>query len=61
MADNRCQKEAMNEEARAWLESDLLCRLSDFKSCECAEGELEAGEPVRYVPGIGAVADGEER
>ena len=43
------------EEERAWLEADLS-RLADFEPYEWAEGELEAGEPVRYVPGVGAVA-----
>ena len=46
------------DEDQAWMESDLS-RLSDFEPYEWAEGELEAGEPVRYVPGIGAVACGE--
>ena len=47
--------EGMSDEDRAWLESDLS-RLSDFERYEWAQGELEAGEPVGYVPGIGAVA-----
>ena len=47
--------EEMTEEDRAWLESDLS-RLSEYEPYEWAEGELEAGEPVRYVPGASAVA-----
>ena len=48
------------DEDRAWLESDLG-GISEFEPYdEWAEGEMEAGEPVRYVPGIGAVAGGEE-
>ena len=59
MSEDEHRKEAMTGEDRAWLESDPS-RLSDFELYEWAEGELEAGEPVRYVPGIGAVAGGEE-
>ena len=49
------EKEGMSGEERAWLESDLS-RLSEHEQYEWAEGELEAGEPVGYVPGVGAVA-----
>ena len=49
--------EEMTGEDRAWLESDLS-RISGYEPHEWAEGELEAGEPVRYVPGVGAVAGG---
>lgn len=59
VAEDERRKERMSDEDRAWLESDLS-GLSDFEPYEWAEGELEAGDPIRCVPGGGAVAGGEE-
>lgn len=59
MDEDERRQEAMTDEDRAWMESDLS-HLSGFEPYEWAGGELEAGEPVRYVPGVGAVAGGED-
>jgi hypothetical protein len=37
-----------------WMESDLS-RLEEFEPYEFQEGDLEKGDPVRYVPGRGYV------
>lgn len=47
---------AMDSESQSWLESDLS-HLGEFEPYDWEPGELEAGHPVRYVPGIGVVID----
>lgn len=44
------------QEDRGWLESDLS-RLGEIEPYEFAEGELEQGNPVRYINGVGFVVD----
>lgn len=53
------KNQGVTAENRAWLERDLS-RLSEFEPYEWSEDELEAGEPVRYVPGVGAFAGGSD-
>lgn len=50
---------AKTAEDHAWLENDLS-RLGDYGPYEWAEGELEAYQPLRFVPGLGLVVEGEE-
>ncbi len=42
------------QEDRAWMESDLS-GLGDIEPYEFQEGDLERGDPVEYVPGVGFV------
>lgn len=44
------------EDSRAWMDSDLS-RLGEVEPYEWEEGELEAGEPVRYEPSVGLVVE----
>jgi hypothetical protein len=39
---------------RGWMESDLS-RLDEIEPYEFAEGDMDKGDPVRYVPGIGFI------
>ena len=41
---------------QAWLDSDLS-NLSAYEPYEWAEGELEQGKPVKYIPGKGFVIE----
>jgi DNA-binding XRE family transcriptional regulator len=52
--------EPMTPEDRAWLETDLS-RLSDFEPYDWGPEGPPAGQPIRYVPGLGAVIDGEKQ
>jgi predicted transcriptional regulator len=49
------------EEDRNWLEGDIS-RLDEIEPYEFQEGDLERGDPVEYVPGLGfvIVEDAEE-
>lgn len=49
------------QEDQGWMESDLS-RLGEFEPYEFQEGDLERGDPVEYVPGLGIVVveDAEE-
>ena len=40
----------------AWLEADIGPPFGD-EGYEWGEGELEAGHPVRYIPGVGVVVE----
>ena len=40
----------------AWLEADIGPIFGD-EGYEWGEGELEAGHPVRYIPGVGVVVE----
>jgi hypothetical protein len=48
--------EAMDQDDKDWLESDLS-HLSKFEPYEWGEGELEEGKPVKYVHGVGLVIE----
>ena len=48
--------EGMNDEDRAWLESDLS-RLGEYPPYELTEEQLAGELPIRHVPGVGLVAD----
>lgn len=50
------EAEEMSQEDRDWLESDLS-HLSKFEPYEWEEGELEEGQPVKYVPGVGLIIE----
>ena len=41
---------------QAWLDSDLS-NLGAYEPYEWAEGELEQGKPVKYIPGKGFVIE----
>ncbi|MFH7244295.1 MAG: hypothetical protein ACHWZW_15770 [Spirulina sp.] len=45
-----------NEEDSAWLNADLS-NLGAYEPYEWAEGELEEGKPVKYIPGKGLVIE----
>jgi hypothetical protein len=49
------------QEDRSWMESDLS-NLGEFEPYEFKEGDLERGDPVEFVPGLGfvIVEDAEE-
>ncbi len=51
------ETEKMDDETRAWLESDLS-RLGDVDPYEWAEGEADEGEVLRYVPDRGWASGG---
>jgi excisionase family DNA binding protein len=53
-------KPAIVEEAKVWLEAELD-RLNDYEPYEWEPGELEEGEPVRYIPGKGLVVEESRR
>jgi hypothetical protein len=42
------------QEVRGWMEADLS-RLGEIEPYEFQEGDLERGDPVEYVPEVGAV------
>lgn len=54
--DAALTEDSPNAENLAWLNSDLL-NLAAYELYEGAEGELEEGKPVRYVPGKGLVIE----
>jgi hypothetical protein len=41
----------------AWLDADLAPDLTDDRY-DWQEGELQAGAPVKFVPGVGIVVEG---
>lgn len=45
------------DEDVGWMESDLS-RLTEYGTYEWAEGELEEGTPISYVPGRGLRVEG---
>jgi len=51
------EPEQMDQETKAWLESDLS-RLGEVDAYEWAEGEAEEGEVLHYVPGQGWASGG---
>jgi hypothetical protein len=52
--DTASTEDGPNAEDLAWLNSDLS-NLGAYEPYEWAEGELEEGKPVTYVPGKGFV------
>jgi hypothetical protein len=44
-------------EDRAWLDADLAPDLADDRY-DWQEGELQAGVPVKFIPGLGIVVEG---
>jgi hypothetical protein len=48
--------EAMDQEDKDWLESDLS-HFSEIEPYDWGEGELEDGKPVKYVQGVGLVIE----
>ncbi len=56
MQSKTVENEAMDQEDRDWLESDLS-RLGEVEPYEWGEGELEEGQPLKYIPGIGLVIE----
>ena len=54
--DSASTKNSPNAEDLAWLNSDLS-NLGAYEPYEWAEGELEEGKPVRYIPGKGLVIE----
>lgn len=54
--DTALTEDGPNAEDLAWLNSDLSS-LGAYEPYEWAEGELEEGKPVRYVPGKGLVIE----
>lgn len=54
--DTTLTEDDPNTEDLAWLNSDLS-NLGAYEPYEWAEGELEEGKPVRYVPGKGLVIE----
>jgi hypothetical protein len=47
--------ESLTEEDIAWLDGDLA---PDLEPYDWQEGELEAGQPVKFVPGMGMMVAG---
>jgi hypothetical protein len=47
---------APNAEDQAWLDSDLS-NLGAHEPYEWAEGELEQGKPIKYIPGKGFIIE----
>lgn len=56
MQSKTVEVETMDQQDRDWLEADLS-HLSEFETYEWEEGELEEGQPVKYVPGVGLVIE----
>jgi hypothetical protein len=52
--DTVLTEDGSNAEDLAWLNSDLS-NLGAYEPYEWAEGELEEGKPITYVPGKGFV------
>ena len=44
----------MNDEDRAWLDSDLS-RLGEYPPYELTEEQLAGEQPITYMPGVGLV------
>lgn len=49
--------ESPTAEDIAWLDADLAPDLADDRY-DWQEGELQAGAPVKFVPGVGIVVEG---
>jgi hypothetical protein len=54
--DTASTKNSPNAEDSAWLNADLP-NLGAYEPYEWAEGELEEGNPVKYIPGKGLVIE----
>ncbi len=50
------QQEELEEQDKVWRESDLS-NLGSYEPYDWQHGELEAGKPIRYVPGVGLVIE----
>jgi hypothetical protein len=54
--DTALAENSPNAEDSAWLNADLS-NLGAYEPYEWAEGELEEGNPVKYIPGKGLVIE----